>query len=203
MLVVNVASALGNTPWKGTWLLMSISSMANVAYVRRTDVSTSTVASSEAPGSAAEIEIASAGTAESQSPATTAISVIATYIPTEVLTLYVAVLGALQGPNGVAPKSLWSAFIFFLVLTPVVVWLIYAARVKAAKKKLPLSPRTWPMWEIFAATVAYVAWAIALPDNPFKYQFGWYSPALAGVIVLVISTLLGLMAPVVQRPLRT
>ena len=47
MLVVNVASALGNTPWKGTWLLMSISSMANVAYVRRTDVSTSTVASSE------------------------------------------------------------------------------------------------------------------------------------------------------------
>jgi hypothetical protein len=48
-----------------------------------------------------------------------------------------------------------------------------------------------------------MAWAFALPNSPFRdfAQFGWYSQALAGVMVLVVSTTLGLIAPIVQRPL--
>ena|SRR5436190_141677 len=181
---------------------MSIASMASVAFVRRNDVSTGTVGKNEVPTTAAEIEAATAGTPDSQSPATTAMKLIATYIPTEILTLYVAVLGALQGPQGVSTRSLRIAFVFFLVLTPIIVWLTFAAKVRAAKMRLPLRPNTWPFWEIFAATIAYGAWAFALPDSPLK-DFSWYSPALAGVIVLAISTILGLLAPVVQRPLST
>ncbi|MGB9110661.1 MAG: hypothetical protein WCC39_18390 [Telluria sp.] len=43
------------------------------------------------------------------------------------------------------------------------------------------------------------AWAFALPLSPFA-QFDWYSSAIASIAGLVVSTLLGLMAPLFQRP---
>jgi hypothetical protein len=181
---------------------MSITSMANVAYVRRRDVATDAVSANSAPRSLKQIELATAGTSDSQSSVTTALKVIVTYIPTEILTLYIAVLAAIQDPNRHSSRSFWIAFYCFLIATPIVVWLVYAAKVRAANKRLPIKPRTWPMWEMFAATVAYAAWAYGLPESPFKDFTNWYSPALAGLVVLVVSTLLGLIAPVVQRPLR-
>lgn len=182
---------------------MSISSMTNVAYVRRTDVKTANVSANAAPKTIGQIELATGGTPESQNAATAALTVIVTYIPTEVLTLYIAVLAAIQDPARKTSRSLWAAFYCFLIGTPIIVWLVYAAKVSTAGKPLPLAPRTWPLWEMFAATVAYAAWAFALPDSPFNRDFSayWYSPALAGVIVLIVSTLLGLLAPIFQRPL--
>jgi len=47
---------------------------------------------------------------------------------------------------------------------------------------------------MLAATLAYVAWAVALPNTPCA-EYAWYSPALAGVTTLVVSTILGLLAP--------
>lgn len=175
---------------------MSISAMSNVAYVRRADVKPLNAA----PKTLNEIAQATGGTPESKNAVTSALNVIVTYIPTEILALYVAVLAALEKPDTLPGRPQWAAFYFFLLLTPVVVWLAYAAKVKTADRPLPLAPRKWPMWEMFSATVAYVAWAFALPKSPFLNE-DWYSPALSGVIVLVISTFLGLLAPVVQRPL--
>jgi len=175
--------------------------MANVAYVRRTDVATNIIPASSAPKSAGQIASATADIPDAQSAVTTALKVIVTYIPTEILTLYVAVLAAIQDPNRHSSRSLWNVFYFFLIVTPIVVWLVYAAKVNAANKPLPIRPKTWPLWEMFAATIAYAAWAFGLPDSPFKDFTDWYSPAVAGLAVLVVSTFLGLIAPVVQRPL--
>ncbi len=181
---------------------MSITSMTNVAYTRRADVNAPQVAPvGAAPKTLSQIELATAGAPASQNAVTTALKVMVTYIPTEVLTLYVAILATIQIPNRMSYRPLWVAFYCFLVTTPIVVWLVYAVKVRAAGKNLPLAPRTWPLWEMFAATVAYAAWALALPDSPFKYSYDWYSPALAGVFVLIISTLLGLLAPLFQRTL--
>ena len=94
----------------------------------------------------------------------------------------------------------WIAFWSFLVATPIVVWLVYAAKVKAAGKALPLEFAAWPVWEMFAGTVAYCAWAFALPNAPFS-EYPWYSSALSGVAVLVGSTVLGLLSPFFQNPL--
>jgi len=131
----------------------------------------------------------------------TALNVLFGYIPTEVLTLYVAVLAALQKPGKVTHAQ-WIAFWSFLVVTPIVEWLVYGAKIKAAQKPLPLDPKAWPVWEMVAATIAYCAWALALPNTPFT-DYAWYSPALAGVAVLVASTVLGLLAPFFQRQLST
>lgn len=204
---------------------MSISSMTNVAFVRRADVNLPGVAPmGAAPASAESVALSTAGTAESKSAVTAALDVIVTYIPTEVLTLYVAVLAAIQP---VVPASLpatqtppaagqalaaiatqpppvhsfWIAFYCFLIATPLVVWLVYSAKVRTAGRPLPLRPKTWPIWEMFAATVGYATWAFAMPANPFKYSYDWYSSALAGILVLIVSTILGLLAPLLQRPL--
>jgi len=180
---------------------MSISSMASVAFVRRKDVDVPKVApTAAAPNSLEKIAMATAGTADSQSAVTTALKVIVTYIPTEILTLYVAVLAAIRIPNQTNFPPMWRTFYCFLVATPIVVWLVYAAKCSAGGKSVPISPRAWPIWEMFAATIAYVAWAFALPQSPFQ-QFNWYTPALSGIMVMIIATLLGLLAPLFSRPL--
>ena len=137
--------------------------------------------------------------AGSSGPTDTALHVLFGYIPTEILTLYVAVLAALRRESDVT-RADWLSFWIFLAATPVVVWLVYGAKLKALQKSLPLRLGAWPVWEMFAATAAYSAWAFALPNSPFS-TYPWYSSALSGLAVLIVSTLLGLIAPFLQRPL--
>ena len=201
---------------------MSISSMANGAMARRPDFAPArrvprgfdemAEAAAAPTGPVASEEPAPAQPAPPAPPGpgggssvSSALQVITTYIPTEVLTLYVAVVSALQAPGEETARVIggWTPFWSFLALTPVVVWLVYAAKVKAAagdSRTLPLHPSMWPLWEMTAATMAYTAWAIALPNSPFL-TLG-LPPGIAAVIVLVTSTLLGLLAPVFQRPLK-
>lgn len=185
--------------------------MANAAAARRPD----TVPANDFPRTLDQIAQAAAappapaeppagpGTAAVSPPGSTdtALHVLFGYIPTEVLTLYVAVLAALHRGSGVT-RADWLAFWVFLAATPVVVWLVYGAKLKALQKPLPLRFGTWPLWEMFAATAAYSAWAFALPNSPFG-TYPWYSSALSGLAVLIVSTLLGLLAPFLQRPLAT
>ena len=130
----------------------------------------------------------------------TALYVIFGYVPTEILTLYVSILAALHQPKTPA-TALWLTFWIFFITTSIVVWLIYAAKIKASQKPVPVAFSQWPVWEMLAATVAYIAWAFALPETPFS-EYAWYSSALAGIIVLVASTVLALLAPFFQRPIK-
>jgi hypothetical protein len=183
---------------------MSINSLTNAAIARRLDF----LPLNSVPKGIDEIAMAASTiTSTSQSPAAqnstainTALNVLFGYIPAEVLTLYVAVLTALQGQPGKTTQGEWVVFWVFLVATPLVFWLVNAGKVKAEQKPLPLSFQEWPVWEMFAATIAYCAWAFALPNSPFTY-FTWYSSGLAGIAVLIVSTVLGLLAPFFQRPI--
>ena len=114
--------------------------------------------------------------------------------------LYVAVLAAI-GTEGPLTRAEWTAFVLFLLFTPVVVWLVYGAKLKNADLPLPTAFGAWPVWEVFAATVAFAAWGFALPQSPFAEFTAWYSSALAGVVVLITSAVLGLLAPFFQRKL--
>lgn len=87
---------------------MSISSMTNVAVMRRADVPPLDVA----PKSDAAIAQATSGTDASRASGSQ-VQVIATYIPTEVLALYVAMIAALHDPSnqGQSTKSQLTAWI--------------------------------------------------------------------------------------------
>jgi hypothetical protein len=75
-----------------------------------------------------------------------------------------------------------------------------STKIKAAGKAIPASPIKWPLWEMAAATIAYVAWTFALPSTPFAQMY-WYSPGLAAFLILVVSAGLGILAPLMQRKL--
>lgn len=183
---------------------MSIVSMTEIAFRSRTDVGTPAYYPKTLP----ELAGAAGGKDVPESDANAVLRAVTTYVPTEILTVYVAVIAALgvgAGGARVTPgalDTLWATFYAFLVATPAVVWIVYATKVKTAGKPLPWAPRAWPLWEMAAGTIAYVAWAFALPGSAFAhYADAWYSPGLAGVVVLVASTTLGLLAPLFARSL--
>jgi hypothetical protein len=189
---------------------MSINSLSNAALARRADFEPANAV----PRNLSEIATAAGNTPQAVAPAgaqaaqpedgtNTALATLTTYIPTEVLTLYVsaiATLGSLKNAQG-QDIGRWIPFVCFLVVTPAVVWLAFASKVQAAGKPLPWSPRGWPVWEMFAATVAYFAWAFALPNTPFAQFADWYSTGLAGFLVLIVSWGLGAFSPLMQREL--
>ena len=79
-------------------------------------------------------------------------------MPTEILITYVAVVAAIAGTAvgasaAPSPQGLWVTFVAFLIATPVVVWLVYAGKLRTAGKPLPRDIRDWPRWEMVAATV--------------------------------------------------
>ena len=176
---------------------MSIASMTEIAFQSRTDIGEANYF----PKTFTEIAGAAGGKVTPESQVNAAIRTLTTYVPTETLTLYVAVLAALQPPGKetVSGPS-WAIFWCFLIATPLVIWLVYITKVKTADMPIPWAPLKWPLWEMAAGTIAYVAWAFALPTTPFG-SFLWYSTGLAGVIVLITSTVLGLLAPLFARPL--
>lgn len=185
---------------------MSISSMTERAVVRQTQppAQTSTPAETPRPGTPTTATSTTTGATQMAG----VLATITAYIPTEILTLYVAVRAALSeavkpGAGGAsaaltAAGGVWPeriAFYGFLALTPTVVWLVYATRLKSAGQPLPLAPPAWPWWEMAAATVAYVAWAFGLPNSVFN-AWPYYSTSIAAVLVLVTSSLLALLTPV-------
>lgn len=80
----------------------------------------------------------------------------------------------------------------------VVAWLVFAARMRADDKKLPLAPNKWPALEMVFSVIAFAAWGAALPGTPWAGH-DWYSASLAGVVVLIVATALGLLSPVFGR----
>jgi hypothetical protein len=189
---------------------MSINSIVNAAAARRPDMvpvgvvpstySEIALAASTAPTNDTSGSVPVGGTPAAP-PVDTMIHVIFGYIPTEILTLYVAALAALQQGEQVTSGA-WIAFWVSLFSTPIIVWLLLAAKLKGLKQPLPLKFGTWPLWEMCAATIAYTAWAFALPHSPFT-AYTWYSSAVSSFAVLVVSTFLGLLAPLFQKPLST
>jgi hypothetical protein len=175
--------------------------MTNVAISRRMDE----LGMGKPPANLAETAEAASSKPGTQTTGSATLEAIAAYIPTEVVGLYIAALAAVRAGepvrSGVSSGQI-AAFWIFLIGTPVTVWMLYSGKVKSGGKKLPISPRKWPLWEMSAAATAFGAWAYALPDSPFA-RFSWYTTALGTLVVLIVSTLLGLIAPIVQRPLKT
>jgi hypothetical protein len=127
------------------------------------------------------------------SAALAALKSIVDYIPTEIVTIYVAVIAALSDAGTTSRTGQWVAFWIFLGVTPLALWLLFAARLRAANAS-PLDPMRWPWPELAVAAVAYVLWAFTLPGTPFA-DFRWYRPGLGTAVLLVGTLVLGLGAP--------
>jgi hypothetical protein len=177
---------------------MSINSMTNAALARRPDYPPM----DRLPQTAAERAEAASREPTQENTVSTALKTLTTYVPTETLTLYIALVAALEPITNPTPSftSRWIAFGLFLVFTPLAVWITFAAKIASDQKELPVHPRQWPKWEMSAGTLAFIAWAMGLPDTPFA-EFTWYSASIGGFVVLITSTFLGMVAGLFQRQL--
>jgi len=119
-----------------------------------------------------------------------ALSALVEYVPAETITLYLALLSALPALVSVIP-GLSAAAIYWLFggLTPLLFSAIYAGKRRAAGQ--PRSPgfKRWPWWSMIAATIAFLAWGLAVPGGP--YLASESGRVLSGLVAIVVSTLLG------------
>ena len=140
----------------------------------------------------------SANDADPGSEVTHALKKMEAYIPVEIVGVYIVVVSALGQES--TDRARWIAFGFFLLFAPCAVWLVFATKVKSRGEPIPIPFVQWPLWEMITATLAFLVWAYALAGTPFE-TFPWYSSALAGVIALVASMILGLVSPLFENPL--
>jgi hypothetical protein len=129
-----------------------------------------------------------------QRRAATRVTEIVTYIPTEIVTVYVAAAAAISTRGATPGKGQWVLMWIVFVLTPVATWMVFAAKVRALGDPLPSALRDWPWPQMLIASTAFLLWSFTLPGAPFA-QFGWYRPGLSAVVLLVGTTVLGLIAP--------
>lgn len=125
-----------------------------------------------------------------------AIESIGTYIPTEVMATYLAILAAIPSTGG-HPYQ-WLMFWAFLAATPFVVWLSASAASPGRGLSLPITPvRHWPWWSMFAATLAFAVFAIGLPGSVVN-DVDWYEPWMSTVAIILSAFVLSQMARIVE-----
>ncbi|HSM54555.1 MAG TPA: hypothetical protein VK879_00235 [Candidatus Sulfomarinibacteraceae bacterium] len=131
---------------------------------------------------------------------TGSLNLLVKYIPTEVITLYVATLSAAPALQEVFPRIRTGDIYWgFTIITPLLLLLIYINK-RATSGLTPVPPaRQWPWWKLFAATVAFMVWALAVPGNP--YVSGSTAAVLAGLGAVFISMLLNLLEPIFEHSL--
>jgi hypothetical protein len=128
-----------------------------------------------------------------------ALSALIEYLPSETITLYLAVASALTTLQRffvdlTAVHVYWT----FAGLTPLLYLVIYASQRQAAGESRFPRVRAWPWWPMTAATVAFLAWALSGPNRP--YFTGEGGDAVVGLAAIVVSALLGVLARFFVKP---
>lgn len=128
-----------------------------------------------------------------------ALSALVEYVPAETITLYLATLAALPVLRETIPTlSAPLVYALFGVLTPGLFALIYAGKRRAAGEPRWPGTKAWPWWQMIAATIAFLAWGLAVPDAPFLTSER--GNVLGGFIAIVVSTILGVLGRFFAKP---
>lgn len=176
---------------------MSINSLTNKAIVQQV------AGTPPAPGAATTANIAAAAEAMpanslDQNRVRTALDALTQYIPTESVTLYigaVAITPALISETGYEQIGQWLYWLFAL-LTPALLLLVLVSK-RAAAGESPKPPRL-PWWKMIAATIAFLVWALAVPNNPYITTDAL--AIIAGFGAIFVSLILSLLEPIFERP---
>ena len=117
-----------------------------------------------------------------------ALTSIVTYIPTEIVTFYTAVIAWRGEALGEGKPMEWGYFIAFWIASPLLVlfmWKFIAGRNRPA---LP-----FPGWAVAASIISFPFWAATLKPSPFT---AWpdYNATLAGLLLVGASLAIGLGA---------
>lgn len=136
--------------------------------------------------------------ADQNNTVTGSLNLLVKYIPTEVITLYVATLSAAPALQDLFP-SLRTSDIYwgFTIVTPLLLFLVYVNK-RATSGLTPVPDKSeWPWWKLFASMIAFMVWALAVPGNP--YVSGETAAVVAALGAVFISMILNLLEPLFER----
>ena len=133
----------------------------------------------------------------------TVLGALTKFIPTETITLYisaVAATGLVQSSPDLStdwftPKAV---FWFCLGFTPLVVYLLYVRQLRLSGREFQSCLRpSWKLsWRMVAASISFIVWALAVPNNAIVTGPGW--SAIVGVAALFVSSILNLLEDAVS-----
>jgi hypothetical protein len=111
------------------------------------------------------------------------------YIPTETVTLYVAVqaaLGEVKAPNGkpISDADFTSRWIWLLVMLVATLVLTLGLSYRSQKNANSVAKFRVPAFEISAAGAAFLVWSLSLPGTPLQDITGYNGTAWSSVIIL-------------------
>src|SRR5512133_3698840 len=93
------------------------------------------------------------------------------HIPSEAVGFYIFAAGLFQSVSSSDRLSATDGrsivFYLTLVITPVLAWYLVGKRLEEEKVPHPYRPRKEHRWKMFAATLAFVVWAAAMPASIF------------------------------------
>jgi hypothetical protein len=129
-----------------------------------------------------------------------ALSVLTKYFPAEVISLYLPSIAAVHALDSGHEASVVKAVFwgFGALGTPVLSFGIYLQkwRVAGLPGWPPLSKL--PVWGVLTSIIAFWAWALTLPGNPYTEKPGY--SAVSGVLAITLSVLLNLFEPLPSTP---
>lgn len=118
------------------------------------------------------------------------------YIPTEIITLYLAAISAHGALQSIFPKlTITDSYRLFAFATPVVFLVIWLGKRRSAGLKLSPPIKEWPIWRSIASTIAFLVWALAIPDGSAPEANSSLEGAAFAFLALVVSTGLSLCDP--------
>lgn len=187
---------------------MSLSSVAEDSALRlkgvpgaspRVAASTAaTVAAREAAGGAQQEQAQAAGEAAADRTAgnsvgASALTQLVKYVPTETITVYLAVqaaLGTITAPQGkaVCAADFRWRWLWLVILGITTVLLAIGLGYRSQKQLDPSGPFKWPVVEPVAAVAAFLVWALSLSTTPLKDLCGYNAEAWSPVLLLVGTT---------------
>jgi uncharacterized membrane protein len=111
------------------------------------------------------------------------------YIPTETITLYVAVqaaLGDLVAPKGksIADADFASRWTWMWIMFAITAVLTTALSYRSQKNANESAPFRVPYFDVLAAGAAFLVWALSLPSTPLRDFSGYNYNAWDTVIIL-------------------
>lgn len=121
-----------------------------------------------------------------------ALSALVEYLPSETVVLYLATVASLPVLVEVLPwLGATQVYAAFAVLTPILFALVYGGKRRAAGEERWPGLKQWPWWPMIAATVAFLAWALTVPEGPLVTTAS--GRVLSGLAAIFVSTLLGVL----------
>ncbi|GAA2891474.1 hypothetical protein Acy02nite_14420 [Actinoplanes cyaneus] len=150
----------------------------------------------EAAKSAGE---SAARTSSGTSIAGSVLTQLVKYVPTETISVYLAVqaaLGTVTTPAGRATceASFTSRWVWLILLGVATVLLTIGLSYRSQKQVAPQARFRVPIVESTAATSAYLVWALALPTTPLNDFCGYNATAWGSVLLLAGTTIIATTA---------